>query len=116
MSWRLGKNQIKISNRLAALENLNDSEGISRAWENIKANIKISAKESLGLYELKQHKTWFDEESLCFLDQRKQAKMHWVHDQHQSNVGNIYHVGHDAMGLSICLEEQHLKRDRHEHH
>jgi hypothetical protein len=30
-------------------------------WENIKQNIKTSFKDSLGLYELKQHKTWFDE-------------------------------------------------------
>jgi len=48
---------IKISRRSAALENLNDSEGMNRAWENIKETIKISAKESLGLYELKQYKT-----------------------------------------------------------
>jgi len=27
--------QSKISNRFAALENLNDSEGINRAWKNI---------------------------------------------------------------------------------
>jgi hypothetical protein len=34
----------------------------------------MSAKESLGLYEKKQHKPWFDEECSKFLDQRKQAK------------------------------------------
>ena len=56
-SWRLG-NSIRF--RLAALENLDDSKDINRAWENIKENIKTSAKESLGLYELKQHKPWFD--------------------------------------------------------
>jgi hypothetical protein len=44
---------IKTSNRFAAWENLNVSEDINRAWENIKENIKISAKESLGLYERK---------------------------------------------------------------
>ena len=44
---------------------------INRAWENIKGNIKISAKESLGPHELKQHKPWFDEECLHFLDERK---------------------------------------------
>jgi len=49
--------QIKISNRFAALGKLNDSENINRAWENIQENIKTSAKDSLGLYELKQHKT-----------------------------------------------------------
>ena len=32
-------------------------------------NVKIAAKESLGLYELKQHKLWFDEECLLFLDE-----------------------------------------------
>jgi glycine betaine/choline ABC-type transport system substrate-binding protein len=35
--------QIKISNRFAALENLNVSQDINRAWENIKESIKISA-------------------------------------------------------------------------
>ena len=45
------KNQleIEISHRFAALENLNYSEDINRAWENIKENIKILAKGSLGL-------------------------------------------------------------------
>ena len=46
--------QIKISNRSAALENLNDNEDINKAWENMKENIKSSAEESLGLYEFKQ--------------------------------------------------------------
>jgi hypothetical protein len=39
--------QIKISNRFATLENLCDNEDINRAWENIKENIKTSAKERL---------------------------------------------------------------------
>jgi len=51
--------QIEIRNRFAALENLSDGEDINRAWEHIKENIKTSAKESLGLYELKQHKPRF---------------------------------------------------------
>jgi len=58
------------------LQNLSDSKDIKRAWEYIKENIKTSAKESLGLYELKQDKPWFDEECLGFLDQMKQAKTH----------------------------------------
>jgi len=67
--------QIKITNRFAALENLNDSEDIKRTSKNIKENIKTAPKETLGLYELKQDKPWFDEECLGFLDQRKQAKI-----------------------------------------
>jgi len=41
--------QIEISNKFATLENLSDSEDINRVWENIKDNIKISPKGSLGL-------------------------------------------------------------------
>jgi len=47
--------QVKISKSFAALENLNDSEDINRAWENIKENIKTPVKKSLGLHELKHH-------------------------------------------------------------
>ena len=59
MSWRLGNYQIMISNRFAALENLNDSEAINRAWENIKENFQTLDTESQGLYELKQHNPRF---------------------------------------------------------
>jgi predicted lipase len=38
--------QIKILNKFAALENLHGGKDINRAWENIKENIKTSAKES----------------------------------------------------------------------
>jgi hypothetical protein len=78
--------QIKISNRCTALDNLKDSQDINRAWENIKQNIKTSAKESLGLYEMKHNKPWFNAEFLRFLDQRKTAKMLWLQDPNTSNV------------------------------
>ena len=70
--------QIEITKRSAALENISDNGDINRAWENIKENIKTSAKESLGLHELKQQKPWFVEECLHFFDERKQAKLQWV--------------------------------------
>jgi len=38
----------EVTNRFAALENLDVDEDVNRAWENIKENIKTSAKESLG--------------------------------------------------------------------
>ena len=37
------KYQIEITNRSAALENLNGDENVNRAWEKIKENIKTSA-------------------------------------------------------------------------
>ena len=45
--------QIEITNTFAALENLSDDEDINRVWENIKGNIKTSAKESSCLQKLK---------------------------------------------------------------
>jgi len=88
--------QIKVSNRFAALYILNHSQDINRVWENIKENIKTSAKESLGLHELKQHKPWYDEECLRFLEQRKRAKMQWLQDPNQSNVDYINTVKPEA--------------------
>jgi hypothetical protein len=58
--------QIEITNSFAVLDNLSDSEDINRARENIKGNIKTSAKESLVLPELRHHKPWFDDEFLGF--------------------------------------------------
>ena len=63
--------QIEITKKYAALENLGDDKDINRIWDNTKENIKTSAKEGVGLHELKQHKACFDEECLGFLEQRK---------------------------------------------
>jgi len=91
------------------LENLNDNEDINRAWENIKENIKTSAKESLGLYEFKQQKPWFDEECLRFLDERKQAKMQWLQDPNQSNVDNLNNVRTEASRHFRNHKKEYLK-------
>ena len=88
--------QNEITNRFAALGNISDDGDINRAWENIKESIKISAKESLRLHELKQHKPWFDEECLHFLDERKKAKLQWAHDPIQRNVENLNNVRREA--------------------
>ena len=58
--------QMKIMDRFAALENLSVGLGVNRASENIKGNIKTSAKESLRLHELKQNIPWFVEERSGF--------------------------------------------------
>jgi hypothetical protein len=102
MSWRLGNYQIKISNRFAALENLSDSK-------DTKENIKISVKQSPGLFNLKQHKPWFDEECLYFLDQRKHAKMQWVQDPNQNNVDNLNNVRRDPSTHFRNKNKEYLK-------
>jgi hypothetical protein len=73
--------QVTIKNKFAALENLDDNRDINRAWETIRENISISAKESIGLCESQSYKTWFDEECLKLVDRRKQAKLQWLQDQ-----------------------------------
>jgi hypothetical protein len=46
-----------------SFENLDTEVDINRAWETIRENIKISAKESLGYYELKNYESRFHEGS-----------------------------------------------------
>ena len=92
--------QIEIINRFAALENSKYDEDVNRTWENIKENIQTSAKESLGLHELKQNKPSFDEECLGFFDQRKRAKMQWIQDPSQSNVDIPNNVNVKLAGIS----------------
>jgi hypothetical protein len=55
-----GKEQyrVEVSNKFAALEDLDAEVEINSAWEMIRDNIKILAKESLGYFELKKHKPW----------------------------------------------------------
>ena len=88
--------QIEITTDLELWRNLSDGEDINRAWKNIKENIKTSAKERVGLHELKQHKPWFDKECLGFLDQKKWAKMQWVQGPSECNGDNLTNVRHEA--------------------
>ena len=91
------------------MEKLSDGENINRTWENNKENIKISAKQSLGLCELKQHKQWSNEERLRYLDQRKHAKTQWVLDPKQSNVDNLHNVRCEASRYFRNKKKEYLK-------
>jgi hypothetical protein len=42
-----GQYHVEISNRFAALENVDSEVDVTKAWETIRENIKIPAKESL---------------------------------------------------------------------
>jgi hypothetical protein len=74
-----GKEQyrVEISNRFAALENIDDDVDIKRAWKttSIRKNIIISAKASLDYYELKKHNPWFNDGCSKLLYKSKQAKL-----------------------------------------
>jgi hypothetical protein len=83
---------VKITNRFAALENFDDNVDMNRAWENIRENIKTSAKDSLGQYELQQHKPWFDDECSKLIHRRKQAELQWLQNPSQMNRDNMDNV------------------------
>jgi uncharacterized protein YaaR (DUF327 family) len=74
---------------------LEDSDAeveINSAWETIRENIKISAKENLGYFELKKHKPWFDVGWSELLDQRKQAKLQRLQDSSEINGDKLNNV------------------------
>jgi uncharacterized protein YaaR (DUF327 family) len=70
------------------LENL-DAGVDNRAWETITEKTKISAKESLGYYELKMHKPCFNKGCSKLLDQRKQYKLQWLQDPSKIDGDNL---------------------------
>jgi hypothetical protein len=75
------------------LKKLNEVVGKEKyrveVWEMIRENIKTSAKESLGYYELKKHKPWFDEECSQLLDQRKQSKFKDPSEINEDNLSKV---------------------------
>jgi hypothetical protein len=78
------------------LENIDNNMDKNRAWENIRENIRSLAKESLGHYELQQHKPWFDDECSKLLDRRKQAKLQWLQNPSQVNGDNTDNIRREA--------------------
>jgi hypothetical protein len=87
---------------------------INRAWGTIRENIKISAKESLGYYELKKHKPWFDKECCTFyvlrsklVDQRKEAKVECLQDPSKTNGDNLNNIR--------CETSRHFRNKRREY-
>jgi hypothetical protein len=87
--------RVEASNRFAALEDLDAEVEIYSAWETIRENIKISAKESLRYFELKKHKPWFEEGCSNLSDQRNQAKLHWLHDPSEISGNNLENIRHE---------------------
>jgi hypothetical protein len=88
--------QVTIRNKFAALENVEDSGNINRAWDNIRENINILAQESLGYCEPKHRKPWFDEECSKLVDRRRQAKLQWLQDPSEANEGNLSDIRREA--------------------
>jgi hypothetical protein len=83
---------LEVSNRFAALEDVDTEVEINSAWQMIRAYIKISAKDSLGYFELKIHKPRIGEGCSKLLNQRKKAKLEWLQDPREINGENLNNV------------------------
>jgi hypothetical protein len=100
---------LQSNNRLSALENLEDNGDINRAWDAIRENIKISAKECIGHCEAKRHKPWFHEECSKLVDRRKQAKLQWLQDPSVVNEDNLSNVRPEASRHFRNKQREYLK-------
>jgi hypothetical protein len=100
---------VEVSNRFAALEDLDAGVGCNSAWEAIRENTKISAKESPGYFEFKKHKPWFDKGCSNLLDQRKQAKLQWLQDPSEINGNNLNNVRHEDSRYFWNTKKEYLK-------
>jgi hypothetical protein len=103
-------NRVEVSNRFTALESLDAEVEINTVWDTIRENIKISAKESLGYYELKTHKPWFDEGCSELLNQRKQAKLQWLQDPNEINGDNLNNVRCETSRYFTNKKRDYLKK------
>jgi hypothetical protein len=106
-----GKQQYHVENlhRFTILEIVCAEVDINRAWGTIQENIKISAKESLGYYKLKKHKPWFDEGRSKLLDQRKQAKLQWLHNPSEINGDNLNNIKCETSRYVRSKKREYLK-------
>jgi hypothetical protein len=66
-------------------------------------------KESLGYYELEQHKPWFDEGCSELIDVRKQAKLQWLKDASEINRDNLNNVRREASRHFRNKKREYLK-------
>jgi hypothetical protein len=95
------------------LEDLDAEVEINSAWETIREHIKISAKKSLGYFELKD-KPLFNEGCSKLLDQRKQGKLQWLQDPSEVNEDNLNNVRREAVKYFRNKKREYLKDKIHE--
>jgi hypothetical protein len=100
---------VEISNRFAALENLDESLDINSAWESIRENTKTSVKENLGYHRLKHNKPWSEDACSKLIDQWKQARLLSLQNPSQINGDNLHNLRCEASRTFREKEREHLK-------
>jgi hypothetical protein len=75
----------------------------------------MSARESLGYYELKKHKPWFEGGCSELLDQGEQSRFQWLQDPSEINVDNLNNIRREASRHFRNMTREYLKDKINEH-
>ncbi|KAJ4447122.1 hypothetical protein ANN_09122 [Periplaneta americana] len=91
---------------IASSDEVEEELDVNSMWENIRDNIKIAAEQSIGYYETKKKKPWFDEDSCMAVERRKQAKLKFLQDPIVENRDNYFNkrreANHEIIGDHQC--------------
>ncbi|KAJ4438663.1 hypothetical protein ANN_14610 [Periplaneta americana] len=85
--------------KFATLESSDEVEkelDVNSVWENIRDSIKIAAEQSIGYYETKKKKPWFDEDCCMVVERRKQAKLTFLQDPVEEKRDNYFDERREA--------------------
>ncbi|KAJ4436047.1 hypothetical protein ANN_18674 [Periplaneta americana] len=108
---------VEISNRFAVLASSDEVEeelDVNSMWENIRDNIKIAAEQSIGYYETKKKKPWFDEDCCMVVERRKQAKLKFLQDPVEANRDNYFNKRQEANRMLRNKKRDYLKEKLNE--
>ncbi|KAJ4442155.1 hypothetical protein ANN_12021 [Periplaneta americana] len=72
---------------------------VNSVWENIRDSIKIAAEQSIGYYETKKKKPWFDEDCCMVVERRTQAKLKFLQDPVEEKRDNYFNERREASRL-----------------
>jgi hypothetical protein len=75
----------------------------------VTGNDQREYQESLGYFELKKHKSWFDKGCSRLIDQRKEAKLQWLNDPSEINGDNLNNVRCGASRYFRNKKREYLK-------
>jgi hypothetical protein len=106
--WNLKKNiRLKFQTGLYS-ENLDENFDINRGWESIRGNIKTPSKDSIGYYESKQHKPWFDD-VLKITKSEEAVKLQQLQNPNQMNGDNMNNVRYETSRIFWNNNKEYLK-------
>ena len=71
--------------------------------------ICVSAAECIGYLKKRQNKKWFDEECADIVKKRKVAKMNWLHEQNEVNLGQLGSIRRESTRVLKSKKREYLR-------